>query len=341
MKLFEEFQLKSMKLKNRIVLPPMCMYQATQDGFPTLFHICHYATRALGGAGLIIVESTGVTPEGRITDRDLGIWNDSQIDGLKRIVDSCHKYGTKVALQINHAGRKSTVSKGPCLAPSPIRFNDDYRDPVEMTEQEIGRVTAAFGEAAKRANAAGFDAIEIHSAHGYLLHEFLSPITNKRTDSYGGSLENRVRFLRGVLSSVHENWPAEKPVWLRVSACDYEDSGIDGAMMVQIINEIRSQVDLVHVSSGGLLPSKIKDYPGYQVALAEQIRKECGMPTIAVGLITNEEMAEEILQNNRADLVALGRELLRNPYWPVDTAVKHGIDGYVPDSYRRAFTQTK
>lgn len=341
MKLFEEFRLKNMELKNRIVLPPMCMYQATQDGFPTLFHICHYATRALGGAGLIIIESTGVTPEGRITDHDLGAWNDSQIDGLKRIVAACHEYGAKVALQINHAGRKSKTSAGPNLAPSALRFGEDYRIPQEMTEHDIECIASAFGCAARRANDAGFDALEIHSAHGYLLHEFLSPLTNRRTDSYGGSLQNRVRFLQDVLHRVHENWPAEKPLWLRVSACDYDDCGIDGPMMVQIINEIRSQVDLVHVSSGGLLPAKVRDYPGYQVNLAERIRKECGLPTIAVGLITNEEMAEEILQNGRADLVALGRELLRNPYWPVDIAVKHGIAGYVPESYKRAFPKIK
>lgn len=337
MKLFESYQIKSMGLKNRIVMPPMCMYQATQDGFPTLFHICHYATRALGGAGLIIVESTGILPEGRITDQDLGIWNDSQIDGLKRIVDACHKYGAKVALQINHAGRKSTTHAGPSLAPSALRFDERYRVPQEMTVEQIEQVEEAFEEAARRADEAGFDALEIHGAHGYLLHEFLSPLTNRRTDSYGGNLLNRARFLKEVLNRVHRVWPDEKPLWLRVSACDYDDCGIDGSMMVQIINEIQSQVDLVHVSSGGLLPAKVKDYPGYQVALAEQIRKECGVPTIAVGRITNEELAEEILQNGRADLVALGRELLRNPYWAVEAAVRHGIPGYVPQSYERAF----
>lgn len=341
MKLFEPFRLKNMELKNRIVLPPMCMYQATQDGFSTLFHICHYATRALGGAGLIIVESTGVTPEGRITDRDLGLWNDSQTDGLKRIVDACHKYGAKIALQINHAGRKSKSAAGPCLAPSALRFSGDCRVPAEMTENDIKRVTAAFVRAAHRADEAGFDALEIHGAHGYLLHEFLSPLTNRRTDSYGGSLRNRVRFLREVLNGVRGSWPDEKPLWLRVSACDYDDRGIDGPMMVRIVDEIRPLVDLVHVSSGGLLPAKVKDYPGYQVSLAEQIRKECGVPTIAVGLITNEEMAEEILQDGRADLVALGRELLRNPYWPVDTAVRNGVPGYVPESYKRAFPKIK
>ncbi|HEX3025849.1 MAG TPA: NADPH dehydrogenase NamA [Clostridia bacterium] len=337
MKLFESFKIKDMALKNRIVMPPMCMYQATSDGFPTLFHIGHYAARALGGAGLIIVESTGVTPEGRITDRDLGIWDDRQISGLKRIVDIIHSNGAKAALQINHAGRKSTSASGHPLGPSAIPFDSKSRAPSEMTRQQILNITAAFKDAAVRANAAGFDALEIHGAHGYLIHEFLSPLTNKREDEYGGSLENRLLFLQNILKEVQSVWPSEKPLWLRVSASDYQKGGIDGDMMVRMIDQIKPFVDLIHVSSGGLLPVKIDDYPGYQVALAEKIRKQCGIATIAVGLITNEEMAEEILQNGRADLVALGRELLRNPYWPVHTAVAHKIGGYIPESYLRAY----
>jgi NADPH2 dehydrogenase len=338
MKLFEEYKIKNMTLKNRIVMPPMCMNQATSDGFPTLFHTLHYASRAMGGAGLIIVESTGVTPAGRITDHDLGVWDDRQISGLKRIVDVCHENGARLALQINHAGRKSTSLAGQPLAPSAIRFDSDSRMPAELTKEQIVEIVAAFKEGARRANAAGFDALEVHAAHGYLIHEFLSPLTNLRKDEYGGSLENRARFLKEILEAFHTVWPEDKPLWLQVSACDYQDCGIDGEMMVQTVNMIKPLVDLVHVSSGGLLPLNINDYPGYQIALAEKIRKECGTPTIAVGLITNEEMAEEILQNGRADLVALGRELLRNPYWPVNTAAKHGISGYVPESYRRAFT---
>lgn len=336
MKLFEEYTIKDMTLKNRIVMPPMCMYKATSDGFPTLFHIGHYAARALGGAGLIIVESTAVTPGGRITDNDLGVWDDVQVSGLKRIADICHANGAKVALQINHAGRKSQSLSGTPLAPSPLAY-PGYREPSEMTVEQIAAVTAAFREAARRADEAGFDALEVHGAHGYLLHEFLSPLTNRRADMYGGSPENRVRFLREVLTAVREVWPEDKPLWLRVSACDYETCGIDGEMMVDIINRIGALVDLVHVSSGGLTDVKVRDYPGYQIAYAEKVRRECGKPTIAVGLITNEEMAEEILRDNRADLVAMGRELLRNPYWPVYAALRHGVPGYVPDSYRRAF----
>lgn len=188
---------------------------------------------------------------------------------------------------------------------------------------------------------AGFDALEIHAAHGYLAHEFLSPLTNRRGDQYGGSLENRVRFLKEILEAVHEVWPAEKPLWLRVSASDYAPGGIDGGMMVQIISLIKPLVDLVHVSSGCLLPSGVRSYPGYQVALSEKIRKECGRSTIAVGLITNAEMAEEILQEERADFVAFGRELLRNPYFPIRAAEKFGIPGYVPGPYERAYPRRK
>ena len=337
MKLFEPFTVNHMTLKNRIVMPPMCMYQATADGFPTLFHIGHYASRALGGAGLIIVESTGVAPGGRITDHDLGVWDDRHVSGLRRIVDVCHMNGARVALQINHAGRKSTSAAGTPLAPSAIPFRSDYRMPAELTREQIREIVRAFRDAAVRAVKAGFDALEIHGAHGYLVHEFLSPLTNHRTDEYGGSLENRGRFLREILEAVHEVWPADKPLWLRVSATDYQDGGIDGDMMVQIINQLRPLIDLAHVSSGGLLPLAVCDYPGYQIAMSEKIRKECGLPTITVGLITNAEMAEEILQDGRADLVALGRELLRNPYFPIHEAQKAGVGGYVPESYQRAF----
>ncbi len=339
MKLFETYQMKNMTLRNRIVMPPMCMYQATSDGFPTLFHLCHYATRAMGGAGLIIVESTAVTPEGRISDNDLGLWNDDQIAGMKRVADVIHANGAKAALQLNHAGRKSRSASGGPFAPSAIPFDENSRVPGELTERRILALTEAFRQAAQRADQAGFDALEIHAAHGYLLHEFLSPLTNRRTDGYGGTLENRVRFLHEVLTAAREVWPADKPLWLRVSACDYQECGIDGGMMSEMIRQIKPLVDCVHVSSGGLLPVKVSDYPGYQVQFAEELRRECGIPTIAVGLITDEKMAEEILENGRADLIALGRELLRNPYWPINVAAKYGLDDFIPESYRRAYVK--
>lgn len=337
MKLFESYQVKNMTLKNRIVMPPMCMYQAAEDGLPNAFHHSHYGSRAVGGAGLIILESTGVTPEGRTTDQDLGIWNDAQADALRQIIDACHREGAKIALQLNHAGRKSASLSGGPFAPSALAFSSEYRQPFELTKEQIAETVRAFGQAAARADAAGFDAVEVHAAHGYLLHQFLSPLTNRRTDDYGGGLQNRVRLLREVLDAVKTVWPAQKPVWVRVSAQDYAEGGIDGNMMVQIINEVAGLVDLVHVSTGGLLPVSVPSWPGYQVSYAEQIRKECGKPTIAVGLITNAEIGEEILQNDRADLVAFGRALLREPYLPMQAAQAHCVSGYIPGPYELAF----
>ncbi|MDF2597055.1 MAG: dehydrogenase NamA [Eubacterium sp.] len=337
MKLFQEYEMKGLRIKNRVVMPPMCMYKATSNGIANEFHYTHYSTRAIGGVGLIIFESTAVSPEGRITGNDLGIWDDEHIHGLKKIVDACKAYGAKTALQINHAGRKSTVETCDILAPNAIRFSEDYRVPTELTVEQIKKLVLDFKKAAQRANEAGFDALEIHGAHGYLIHQFLSPLTNTRTDQYGGSLKNRIRFLKEVLEVVKAVWPDEKPVLLRVSASDYEQDGIDASQMVQIIHEIRDYIDIAHVSSGGLLPSKVNAYPGYQVPFSEKIRNECSIPTIAVGLIKEADLAEEILSNQRADLVALGRELLRNPYWVFNTAAKNNDDGYIPSSYKNAF----
>lgn len=337
MKLFQEFTLKNMVLKNRVVMPPMCMYIAAEDGLPTLFHISHYAARAYGGTGLVIVESTGVTPQGRISDKDLGLWNEQQKEAFKQVVAAVHMGGAKIAIQINHAGRRSESLSGTPLAPSALAFSEKYRSPMELNKGQIAEIIAAFRSAAIRANEAGFDGLEIHAAHGYLIHEFLSPLTNHRTDEYGGSLENRTRILKEVLKAVHEVWPAEKPVWMRVSAYDYAHGGIDGDMMVQIVNQVSDLIDMVHVSTGGLVPVPVHDYPGYQIPYAEQIRRECGKPVVAVGLITNPEMAEEILQNERADLVAFGREHLREPYFALKAALKYSAEGYIPASYERAY----
>lgn len=337
MKLFEAYTVKNMTVKNRIVLPPMCMYSAAEDARVNDFHLMHYATRAQGGAGLLIVEATGVSPQGRISDTDLGIYEDAHIAGLKKLVDACHAYGAKVALQISHAGRKSTSKAAPAYAPSALQFDDSCKMPVAMQQDDIKKICSQFAAAAARAEKAGFDAIEVHGAHGYLIHEFLSPITNKRTDAYGGDTTGRVRFLQEVLAAVHSVWPCEKPVLLRVSADDYTPGGLDKEEMVRIIDCVKNSVDMVHVSTGGLLPSGVSAFPGYQLSHCEAVRSGCGVPTIAVGLITEETMAEEILRNGRADMVALGRELLRNPYWPIYTAKKHGIDGYVPAPYERGF----
>ncbi|MGI6168479.1 MAG: NADPH dehydrogenase NamA [Christensenellales bacterium] len=336
MKLFEPYTIKNMTLKNRIVLPPMCMYRAT-DGEVNDFHLVHYATRAQGGTGLLIVEATGVSPEGRISDTDLGIYEDRHTAGLKKLVDTCHAFGSQAALQINHAGRKSTTEHGPAYAPSALQFDDSCKMPLAMGEEDISRICSQFAAAAKRADEAGFDAIEIHGAHGYLIHEFLSPLTNRRKDAYGGDTAGRVRFLQETLRAIRTVWPSEKPILLRVSADDYGHGGLDKDEMAHIIDYVKNDVDMVHVSTGGLLPSGVSAYPGYQVPHCETIRNKCDVPTIAVGLITEATMAEEILRSERADLVALGRELLRNPYWPIYTAKKNGVDGYVPIPYERGF----
>lgn len=319
-KLFSSYTLKDIELKNRIVMAPMCM-DSSEDGYVNDWHFIHYGTRAIGGVGLIIVEATGIEPGGRITDKDLGIWDDSQIDGLKKIVDNCHKNGSKIGIQINHSGRKSEVTSHPIIAPSAIAFNDSYRVPSEMTKADIKNTVHQFKAAAERALKAGFDLLEIHGAHGYLISQFLSPLTNKRTDEYGGTPENRVRFLREVIREVKTVWPETKPLLLRISAEDYNEGGNNSKVMAQLINLIKAEgIDMVDVSTGGVVPAKINTYPGYQIKPSEIIKTNCGIPTIAGGLITDALMAEEVLNNNRADLVFLGRELLRNPYWPLTAA---------------------
>jgi NADPH2 dehydrogenase len=332
-KLFSSFQLKNMELKNRIVMAPMCMYSADLDGMAKDWHFTHYTTRAVGGVGLILLEATGVENRGRITDRDLGLWNEEQIAGLKRIVDACKVYGAKVGVQLAHAGRKSEVLAEPSIAPSAIAFSDKYRTPMEMTREDIRTVEAAFREAARRANLAGFDTIELHAAHGYLISEFLSPLINKRTDEYGGSKENRVRFLKEILQEVKSVWPVEKPIIVRVSAEDYAAEGNHDTNMAELLLLVKDEgIDLLNVSSGGVIDTTMKVYPGYQIKFAETIKREVAIPVITGGLITSPLMAEEILQNNRADFVFLGRELLRNPYWPLQAAkeLRENIDWPVP-----------
>ncbi|ROR31462.1 NADPH2 dehydrogenase [Mobilisporobacter senegalensis] len=335
--LFSPFQLKNLTLKNRIVMPPMCMYSADNDGNPNDWHYIHYTTRAIGGAGLIILEATGVESRGRITNKDLGIWKDEQVEGLSKIVKACHQYGTKVGIQLGHAGRKSEVKEEHCIAPSSIPFNSEYRLPIEMNKDDIQTVSLAFKEAARRADQAGFDVVEIHAAHGYLISEFLSPLTNTRTDEYGGSIVNRYRFLKDILQEVTTVWPKEKPIIVRVSAEDYAEGGNHDTDLARIMKAIKRQgIDLVNVSSGGVVDVPVKAYPGYQTTFAETIRREAKLPVITGGLISSSSMAEEILRNERADLVFIGRELLRNPYWPLHAGkeVREEIDW--PAQYNRA-----
>ena len=335
--LFSSFTLKNLEIKNRIVMAPMCQYSADEDGNVGNWHIIHYASRAIGGVGLIIIEATAVEPRGRISANDLGIWKDEHIDGLKRIVEECKKYGAKVGIQLAHAGRKCSVASENIVAPSAIPFSEDYKTPIELTQDEIQNIIESFKMGARRSLEAGFDIIEIHGAHGYLINEFLSPLSNHRTDKYGGSLENRARFLKEILQSVREVWPRELPIILRVSAEDYVTDGNHPEDLANIINLLKEyEVDIVNVSSGAVVPAEIKAYPGYQVPFAEVIKKQTGLPTIAGGLITNPLMAEEILRNNRSDLVFLGRELLRNPYWPLHAAKEVRDDIKWPVQYERS-----
>ncbi|MEK5232343.1 NADPH dehydrogenase NamA [Lysinibacillus sp. FSL K6-0232] len=334
-KLFEPYQLQSITLKNRVVMAPMCMYSAQEDGLVTPFHLVHYATRAAGQVGLIIVEATGVVPEGRISNKDLGIWDDAHIEGLRQLVDGMKAYGAKAGIQLAHAGRKATVD-GEIFAPSAIAFSEDYKTPTAMTEDDIHHVIEAFKQAAIRAAKAGFDVLEIHGAHGYLISEFLSPATNKRQDQYGGSQENRYRILRQVIDAVRSVW--EGPLLVRVSAEDYAEDGTTMEDFIIFSRWMKSQgVDLIDVSTGGVVQAAIHAFPGYQVPHAEAIKHGANIPTGAVGLITTAIQAEEILQNNRADLIFLARALLREPYWPLHAAKALGEDIQPPVQYVRGW----
>lgn len=337
LKSFENYTIKGLTLKNRIVMPPMCMYSTDDSGLARDWHTTHYASRAIGGVGFVIVEATAVVPNGRISSKDLGIWEDRQVPGLKKIVDSCKEHGAAVGIQLAHAGRKCSAEGETTVAPTSYKFSEAYKVPKELTKEEIKDIVKSFADAALRANEAGFDVIEIHGAHGYLIHEFLSPLSNKRLDEYGGSLENRTRFLQEIISAIKNVWPEEKPILLRVSADDYIEGGLNIEEMVKIVNIVKNHIDMVHVSSGGLESVSIKTYPGYQIKFSETIRKECGIPTIAVGLIKEYDHVEEILNNERADLVALGRELLRNPYWTLLNAYERGYDIEYPKQYERGF----
>ncbi|WP_404333485.1 NADPH dehydrogenase NamA [Planococcus rifietoensis] len=335
-KLFEEFELKGVHFKNRIVMAPMCMYQSDkEDGHVTDWHRVHYPTRAVGGVGLIITEATAVQPIGRISLRDLGIWDDAHIDGQAEIVRLMKANGAKTGIQLAHAGRKATVD-GDIQAPSAIAFNDKYKTPKAMTIEEIDDTVQAFRDGAVRAKKAGFDVIEIHAAHGYLINQFLSPLTNQRTDEYGGSSENRYRLLRRVLDEVNSVW--DGPLFVRISAEDYTDGGMTPAQYVEMTQWMKQQnVDLIDVSSGAVVPAQIPVFPGYQVNFAETIKKETPIATGAVGLITEPRHAEEILQNGRADFIFLARELLRNPYWAYTAARELGADIEAPVPYERGW----
>lgn len=335
-KLFTSYTLKDITLKNRIVMSPMCMYSSHEkDGKVQNFHKTHYTSRAIGGAGLLIVEATAVTPQGRISDRDLGIWDDEHIAGLRELVSLMKEADTKTGIQLAHAGRKAVLD-GDILAPSPIAFDETYKQPKEMSVEDIKETVEAFRQGAIRAKQAGFDIIELHGAHGYLLNEFLSPITNKRTDEYGGSAENRYRFLKETITAVKEVW--EGPLFVRISANDYLEGGMDPEQYIEMTRWMKQDgVDLIDVSSGAVAPARIKAFPGYQVPFSDTIKHGADIPTGAVGLILSPAQADEIIQNDRADLILLGRELLRDPYWPRTAAKELNYEITAPKQYERGW----
>jgi 2,4-dienoyl-CoA reductase-like NADH-dependent reductase (Old Yellow Enzyme family) len=292
--------------------------------------------------GLIVQEVTAVQAAGRIRETDLGLWEDDQVEPLSRIVDFIHAHGAKSGVQLGHAGRKGWAShkgKGiaPIVGPSAVPFDDDWVVPESLGLADLDSLVAAFTSAARRALAAGYDVVEIHAAHGYLIHQFLSPLSNHRTDEYGGSLENRARLLRRITQATRSAWPPDRPLFVRVSATDWTPGGLDLAQTIQVARWLKEDgVDLVDCSSGGNVPAAPASGPGYQVPFAQAIRQEAGLPTGAVGLITTAEMAEEVVRNQRADLVFLARELLRNPLWALHAARKLGVDLAWPEQYKRA-----
>ncbi|MBD0397543.1 NADPH dehydrogenase NamA [Bacillus velezensis] len=335
-KLFTPWTVKDVTIKNRIVMAPMCMYSSHEkDGKLQPFHMAHYISRAIGQVGLIIVEATAVNPQGRISDQDLGIWSDDHIEGFAKLTEQVKAQGSKIGIQLAHAGRKAEL-EGDIYAPSAIPFDEQSKTPAEMTTKQIKETIQEFKQAAARAKEAGFDIIELHAAHGYLMHEFLSPLSNHRTDEYGGSHENRYRFLGETIEAVKEVW--DGPLFVRISASDYTDKGLDIADHIGFAKWMKEQgVDLIDCSSGALVQADINVFPGYQVSFAEKIREQAEIATGAVGLITTGTMAEEILQNNRADLIFVARELLRDPHFARSAAKQLNTEIPSPVQYDRAW----
>lgn len=350
--LFSPLKIKNIELKNRIVVSPMCEY-SSQDGFANDWHLVHLGGMAVGGAALIITEAIAVSPEGRISPADLGIYKDEHIEKLKQITDFMHAHGAYAGTQLAHAGRKashqqpwlggkqipSTEPTGwKTFAPSAIAFTESEEAPIELDKAGIEKIKADFKAAAARAVKAGFDVIELHGAHGYLLHEFLSPASNKRTDEYGGPFENRIRFLLEVIDSVHETWPQENPLFVRLSTTEWTEGAWiadDSVALAKILKE--KGVDVIDCSTGGNIAGvKIPLKPGYQVEFAEKIKKESGILTGAVGLITKSHQADEIIQEGEADLIFMAREMLRDPHFALRAAHELGHDVKWPLQYERA-----
>lgn len=350
-RLFSSYRMREIQLCNRIVVSPMGQYSADEQGRATDWHLVHLGHLAMSGAGLLLTEATAVEPEGRISRHDLGIWSDDQIGPLQRILEFCRRYGqTRLGIQLAHSGRKGSVTRSwegqrpvsieeggwPLWSASAIPHSG--RDtPVPLRRDDMKRVIKAFAEGARRAHQAGFDAVEVHAAHGYLLHSFLSPFGNQRDDDYGGSLEGRMRFVLEVFEAVRTAWPAHKPVGVRISATDWAEGGWSLADSIVLSTRLRELgCDYITASSGGVTSKqKVEVHPGYQASFSEAIRREAGVPTMAVGLITEAGQAEEILQSGKADFVALGRGMLFNPRWPWTAAMQNGGRVFYPKQYER------
>lgn len=350
-KLLSPIRIKNISIRNRVVVSPMCQYSAV-DGFANDWHLVHLGSRAIGGAGLIIQEATAVSSEGRITPADLGIWKDEHIEKLKSITSFIHQHGAIAGIQLAHAGRKASCAKPweggkqlkepeggwQTMGPSAIPFHEEEVVPHSLDMDGIRKVVADFKNAAQRALVAGYKLVEIHAAHGYLIHQFLSPLSNRRTDKYGGSFENRIRLLLEIVQAVKSVWPEDLPLFVRISATDWAEGGwdIDEAVKLSfILKELG--VDMIDCSSGGLVPyAKIPFVPGYQVSFAERIKKESGILTGAVGLITEVKQAEEILEKDQADLILIARASLRDPYFALHAAKILEDDINWPLQYQRA-----
>src|SRR6266404_7344205 len=350
--LFDPLAIRDLNFANRVFVSPMCQY-SSQDGYANDWHLVHLGSRAVGGAGLIFTEATAVLPEGRISPQDLGIWDDKHIEMLSRIVGFIHEQGSIAGMQLAHAGRKASTRRPwetpgtvpeneggwkNVMAPSALRFADNYPMPQALTPGGIQEIIAAFANAARRACEAGFRVIEIHAAHGYLIHQFLSPLSNQRTDAYGGSFENRTRILREVVAAVRGSWPEGAPLFVRISATDWIEGGWDIQQSVELALQLKELgADMIDCSSGGNVPhAKMPIGPGYQTPFAEQIRREGNILTGAVGMITSPVQAEHIMVTGQADAVMIARELLRDPYWPLRAARELGQSISWPVQYLRA-----
>ncbi len=351
--LFDPLTIRSITLRNRIGVSPMCQYSYT-DGFSNDWQLVHLGARATGGAGLVIAEATAVEARGRITPYDVGIWDDAHIAPLKKVTAFIKSQGAMAGIQVAHAGRKACTDKPwsggspipagdgrfwQTVAPSALPYTSEHQTPHELTKKEINEIQSHFVSAAKRALDAGFEWLELHAAHGYLIHEFYSPLSNHRTDEYGGSFENRIRFMTEILAAIQTVWPKELPLTTRISGTDWSEGGWTVQESIELAKILKGMgVDLIDCSSGGnVADAKVPVGPGYQVPISEAVRHEASIATATVGMITAPQHADEIIRNGRADIVLLGREFLRDAYWPLHAAKTLGVEFKAPPQYLRAF----